>query len=190
MKPVLINSKLPLDVLGKVPALSSLVFHLPWALTQLWSCPDAAQVWDLSDIDKDGHLDKDEFAVVSFPSVARSRRGALHSGLSTSLLACALCLLSGHAPGVPSPGEGAGPRPAPGVAGPSVQEEEEPGLSGRGAPRPACQPSAAQGLSALDAVPRQHELAQQRWEPVAQAFAQERAGNVAEEAELFQLARL
>lgn len=24
------------------------------------------QVWDLSDIDKDGHLDKDEFAVVSF----------------------------------------------------------------------------------------------------------------------------
>lgn len=24
------------------------------------------QVWDLSDIDKDGHLDRDEFAVVSF----------------------------------------------------------------------------------------------------------------------------
>uniref|UniRef100_A0A8C9RI07 Epidermal growth factor receptor pathway substrate 15 like 1 n=1 Tax=Scleropages formosus TaxID=113540 RepID=A0A8C9RI07_SCLFO len=37
VKPVLINSKLPLDVLGRV--------------------------WDLSDIDKDGHLDKDEFAV-------------------------------------------------------------------------------------------------------------------------------
>uniref|UniRef100_A0A3Q3W931 Uncharacterized protein n=1 Tax=Mola mola TaxID=94237 RepID=A0A3Q3W931_MOLML len=37
VKPILINSKLPLDVLGKV--------------------------WDLSDIDKDGHLDKDEFAV-------------------------------------------------------------------------------------------------------------------------------
>uniref|UniRef100_H3DBQ0 Epidermal growth factor receptor pathway substrate 15 like 1 n=1 Tax=Tetraodon nigroviridis TaxID=99883 RepID=H3DBQ0_TETNG len=37
VKPVLINSKLPLDVLGKI--------------------------WDLSDIDKDGHLDKDEFTV-------------------------------------------------------------------------------------------------------------------------------
>ncbi|XP_035279600.1 epidermal growth factor receptor substrate 15-like 1 isoform X2 [Anguilla anguilla] len=37
VKPVLMNSKLPLDVLGRI--------------------------WDLSDIDKDGHLDKDEFAV-------------------------------------------------------------------------------------------------------------------------------
>ncbi|XP_036409946.1 epidermal growth factor receptor substrate 15-like 1 [Megalops cyprinoides] len=37
VKPVLINSKLPLDILGRV--------------------------WDLSDIDKDGHLDRDEFAV-------------------------------------------------------------------------------------------------------------------------------
>ncbi|KAL4678053.1 hypothetical protein H8959_020727 [Pygathrix nigripes] len=35
VKPVLMNSKLPLDVLGRV--------------------------WDLSDIDKDGHLDRDEF---------------------------------------------------------------------------------------------------------------------------------
>ncbi|CAG13503.1 unnamed protein product, partial [Tetraodon nigroviridis] len=46
VKPVLINSKLPLDVLGKVCC-----------------CLTAVQVWDLSDIDKDGHLDKDEFAV-------------------------------------------------------------------------------------------------------------------------------
>lgn len=36
---VLLNSKLPTDVLGRI--------------------------WDLSDIDKDGYLDKDEFAVVS-----------------------------------------------------------------------------------------------------------------------------
>ncbi|XP_057713584.1 epidermal growth factor receptor substrate 15-like 1 isoform X4 [Corythoichthys intestinalis] len=38
VKPVLINSKLPLDVLGKI--------------------------WDLGDADKDGYLDKDEFIVV------------------------------------------------------------------------------------------------------------------------------
>ncbi|XP_073766282.1 epidermal growth factor receptor substrate 15-like isoform X2 [Danio rerio] len=37
VKPVLLNSKLPVDVLGRV--------------------------WELSDIDRDGMLDKDEFAV-------------------------------------------------------------------------------------------------------------------------------
>lgn len=36
---VLLNSKLPVDILGRI--------------------------WDLSDVDKDGFLDKDEFAVVS-----------------------------------------------------------------------------------------------------------------------------
>ncbi|KAL8178685.1 UNVERIFIED_CONTAM: Epidermal growth factor receptor substrate 15 [Gekko kuhli] len=39
VKPVLLNSKLPVDILGRV--------------------------WELSDIDHDGMLDRDEFAVVS-----------------------------------------------------------------------------------------------------------------------------
>lgn len=39
VRPFMISSKLPMDVLGKV--------------------------WSLSDIDKDGSLDKDEFSVVS-----------------------------------------------------------------------------------------------------------------------------
>lgn len=38
VKPILMNSKLPVDVLG--------------------------QVWELSDIDKDGSLDREEFYVV------------------------------------------------------------------------------------------------------------------------------
>ncbi|KAG8594827.1 hypothetical protein GDO81_001336 [Engystomops pustulosus] len=47
VKPVLMNSKLPLDILGR--------------LTDV-NC-GCLQVWELSDIDKDGHLDRDEFAV-------------------------------------------------------------------------------------------------------------------------------
>lgn len=39
---------------------------MPSAVTKVCCCLAAVQVWDLSDIDKDGHLDKDEFAVVSF----------------------------------------------------------------------------------------------------------------------------
>nr|KAG5711748.1 hypothetical protein BaRGS_023512 [Batillaria attramentaria] len=43
VKPVLLNSKLPVDVLGRI--------------------------WDLSDVDKDGFLDRDEFAVPGVPWV-------------------------------------------------------------------------------------------------------------------------
>lgn len=84
--------------------------------------------------------------------------------------------LPGHAPGVPGPGEGAGPWPPALRAGPSIQKEKESGISvvlGAGA---AHQPSAAQRLTALHALPRQHELTQQHWEPVAQTHAQGGAG--------------
>lgn len=39
--------------------------QFPSNIIMLWCFDNVGQVWDLSDIDKDGHLDKDEFAVVS-----------------------------------------------------------------------------------------------------------------------------
>ncbi|TRY94412.1 hypothetical protein DNTS_027948 [Danionella cerebrum] len=60
VKPVLINSKLPVDVLGKV--------------------------WDLSDIDKDGHLDKDEFAVAMHLVYRALEKEPVPSVLPTSLI--------------------------------------------------------------------------------------------------------
>ncbi|XP_046893276.1 epidermal growth factor receptor substrate 15-like 1 [Hypomesus transpacificus] len=60
VKPVLINSKLPLDVLGKV--------------------------WDLSDIDKDGHLDRDEFAVAMHLVYRALEKEAVPSVLPSSLI--------------------------------------------------------------------------------------------------------
>ncbi|CAL9696444.1 unnamed protein product [Knipowitschia caucasica] len=60
VKPVLINSKLPLDILGKV--------------------------WDLSDIDKDGHLDRDEFAVAMYLVYRALEKEPVPSALPPSLL--------------------------------------------------------------------------------------------------------
>ncbi|XP_069042249.1 epidermal growth factor receptor substrate 15-like 1 isoform X6 [Lepisosteus oculatus] len=60
VKPVLINSKLPLDVLGRV--------------------------WDLSDIDKDGHLDRDEFAVAMHLVYRALEKEPVPSVLPTSLI--------------------------------------------------------------------------------------------------------
>nr|XP_046159924.1 epidermal growth factor receptor substrate 15-like 1 isoform X2 [Oncorhynchus gorbuscha] len=60
VKPVLINSKLPLDVLGKV--------------------------WDLSDIDKDGHLDRDEFAVAMHLVYRALEKEPVPSVLPSSLI--------------------------------------------------------------------------------------------------------
>ncbi|XP_058655619.1 epidermal growth factor receptor substrate 15-like 1 isoform X2 [Onychostoma macrolepis] len=60
VKPVLMNSNLPLDVLGKI--------------------------WDLSDIDKDGHLDKEEFSVVMHLVYAAREKEPMPSSLPTSLI--------------------------------------------------------------------------------------------------------
>ncbi|XP_035384379.1 epidermal growth factor receptor substrate 15-like 1 isoform X3 [Electrophorus electricus] len=60
VKPVLINSNLPLDVLGKI--------------------------WDLSDIDKDGHLDKEEFAVAMHLVYRAREKEPVPAGLPSSFI--------------------------------------------------------------------------------------------------------
>ncbi|XP_065118061.1 epidermal growth factor receptor substrate 15-like 1 isoform X2 [Paramisgurnus dabryanus] len=60
VKPVLMNSNLPLDVLGKI--------------------------WDLSDIDRNGHLDKDEFAVAMHLVYAAREKEPMPSALPPSLI--------------------------------------------------------------------------------------------------------
>uniref|UniRef100_A0A3B3ZH62 Uncharacterized protein n=1 Tax=Periophthalmus magnuspinnatus TaxID=409849 RepID=A0A3B3ZH62_9GOBI len=91
VKPVLINSKLPLDILGKV--------------------------WDLSDIDKDGHLDRDEFAVAMYLVYRALEKEPVPSVLPPSLVPPSkrkksLVSLSGTLPGVPGvPGLPASPPP-------------------------------------------------------------------------------
>uniref|UniRef100_A0A669END9 Epidermal growth factor receptor substrate 15-like 1 n=1 Tax=Oreochromis niloticus TaxID=8128 RepID=A0A669END9_ORENI len=60
VRPVLINSKLPLDVLGKI--------------------------WDLSDVDKDGHLDKEEFTVAMHLVYRTMEKEPLPTSLPTSLI--------------------------------------------------------------------------------------------------------
>uniref|UniRef100_A0A3Q4H3D7 Epidermal growth factor receptor substrate 15-like 1-like n=1 Tax=Neolamprologus brichardi TaxID=32507 RepID=A0A3Q4H3D7_NEOBR len=60
VRPVLINSKLPLDVLGKI--------------------------WDLSDVDKDGHLDKEEFTVAMHLVYRTMEKEPLPTSLPASLI--------------------------------------------------------------------------------------------------------
>uniref|UniRef100_A0A3Q0RIA5 Epidermal growth factor receptor pathway substrate 15 like 1 n=1 Tax=Amphilophus citrinellus TaxID=61819 RepID=A0A3Q0RIA5_AMPCI len=60
VKPVLINSKLPLDVLGKI--------------------------WDLSDVDKDGNLDKEEFTVAMHLVYRAMEKEPIPTSLPASLI--------------------------------------------------------------------------------------------------------
>uniref|UniRef100_A0A8C4EM32 Epidermal growth factor receptor pathway substrate 15 like 1 n=1 Tax=Dicentrarchus labrax TaxID=13489 RepID=A0A8C4EM32_DICLA len=60
VRPVLINSKLPLDVLGKI--------------------------WDLSDVDKDGQLDRDEFTVAMHLVYRAMEKEPVPTTLPTSLI--------------------------------------------------------------------------------------------------------
>ncbi|XP_071346900.1 epidermal growth factor receptor substrate 15-like 1 isoform X3 [Trachinotus anak] len=60
VRPVLINSKLPLDVLGKI--------------------------WDLSDVDKDGQLDRDEFTVAMHLVYRAMEKEPIPASLPASLI--------------------------------------------------------------------------------------------------------
>uniref|UniRef100_A0A3B5ABF6 Epidermal growth factor receptor substrate 15-like 1 n=1 Tax=Stegastes partitus TaxID=144197 RepID=A0A3B5ABF6_9TELE len=60
VRPILINSKLPLDVLGKI--------------------------WDLSDVDKDGHLDKEEFTVAMHLVYRAMEKEPIPTSLPASLI--------------------------------------------------------------------------------------------------------
>ncbi|TKS79494.1 Epidermal growth factor receptor substrate 15-like 1 [Collichthys lucidus] len=60
VRPILINSKLPLDVLGKI--------------------------WDLSDVDKDGSLDKEEFTVAMHLVYRTMEKEPIPATLPTSLI--------------------------------------------------------------------------------------------------------
>uniref|UniRef100_A0AAQ5XL12 Epidermal growth factor receptor pathway substrate 15 like 1 n=1 Tax=Amphiprion ocellaris TaxID=80972 RepID=A0AAQ5XL12_AMPOC len=60
VRPVLVNSKLPLDVLGRI--------------------------WDLSDVDKDGHLDKEEFTVAMHLVYRAMEKEPVPTSLPASLI--------------------------------------------------------------------------------------------------------